>query len=146
MEYFEDISVGDEQEFGNYTVDQEEIISFAEQYDPQPFHTSESDAKESEFEGLIASGIHTLAILQRMATENILRDSSAQGALGIEDLRWKQPVRPGDTLTVKTKVLEKKPWLDGFGVVKYKAKVYDQNQKELLSLVELVRYRTRDST
>lgn len=139
--YYEDISVGDTHKFGSYTVGKEEIITFAEQYDPQPFHVDEEAAKESVFGGLIASGLQTVGIGQRMMVKNILLDSNVRGALGVDNLRWKQPVRPGDTLSVRSEVIEKRTWVDDLGIVHMEMTITNQNCEEILSLVVLIRYK-----
>jgi acyl dehydratase len=76
----------------------------AEQYDPQPFHVDLKAAKETLFGGLIASGCHAAAMTMRLLVDNYLNASEAMGSAGIDSLRWKQPVRPGDTLTVETEM------------------------------------------
>jgi acyl dehydratase len=143
-EYYEDISVGDTDEFGSYDVKKEDIVSFAEQYDPQPIHINEDAAEQSMFGGLIASGWHTAAMTMRMLVDNILRDSSAEGAIGIDELRWKQPVQPGDTLSVRTEVLEKEPWDDNLGLVHSGTTVYNQDDTEVMSMIGLTLYRMRE--
>ena len=109
MRYYEDIEIGDVREFGEYEVTREEIVEFAEQYDPQPFHTDEAAARESAFGELVASGWHTASICMRLLVEGSLEDQAAMGARGVDDLRWKRPVTPGDTLRVRTEVLDKRP-------------------------------------
>jgi acyl dehydratase len=101
MRYFEDFAVGDVFEYGSYTVSEEQIIRFAEQFDPQPFHLDPEAAKQSIFGGLIASGIHTLSILMRMTTDGLLHEMASLGSPGIDDARWIIPVRPNDTLSVR---------------------------------------------
>jgi acyl dehydratase len=145
-EYYEDISVGDTDEFGSYDVEKEDIVSFAEQYDPQPFHIDENAAEQSMFGGLIASGWHTAAMTMRMVVDNTLRDSSAEGAIGIDELRWEQPVQPGDTLSVRTEVLEKEPWNDDLGLVHSNTTVYNQNDIEVMSMIGLTLYRMREGS
>jgi acyl dehydratase len=126
--YFEDLTVGDRYEVGEYTVTKDEIITFAEQFDPQPFHTDEEAAKESVFGELVASGLHTLCLSARLfvtefvqseggGSDDANRSSSDgsvsrsglanMGGLGMDDLRWHEPVRPGDTLRVGIEVAEK---------------------------------------
>ena len=95
MRYFEDFAVGEVIELGSYTATSEEIIEFAEQFDPAPFHVSESGGKNSMFGGLVASGWHSCAIGMRMMCDSFLLDSAAQGAPGIEFIKWLNPVRPG---------------------------------------------------
>ena len=106
--YYEDIEVGDVREFGEHTVTKAEIIEFAEKYDPQSFHVDEDAAKESAFGELIASGWHTAAICMRMLVDGPLGEQASMGARGVDELRWHRPVRPGDTLSVRTEVVDKR--------------------------------------
>jgi acyl dehydratase len=115
MRQFEDISVGETGSFGSYEVTAEEVVDFAERYDPQPFHTDPEAAAETSFGGLVASGWHTAAMTMRLLVENLLSEVATRGALGVDDLRWRVPVRPGQTLTVETEVLAKDDWDDGVG-------------------------------
>lgn len=143
-EYYEDISVGDTREFGSYTVEKTDIIEFAEQYDPQPFHVDENAAEESMFGGLVASGWHTASMTMRMLVDNVIQRSSAEGAIGVDELRWKQPVQPDDILSVRTEVLEKEPWNDELGLVHTGTTVFNQNDTEVMSMIGLTLYRCRD--
>lgn len=107
--YFEDISVGDVSEFGAYEVTKEEIIDFAEKYDPQPFHLDEEAAKNSVFGGLCASGWHTCAMLMRMLVDNMQAVGMASmGSPGIDGIQWKRPVMAGNILSVKATVDSKR--------------------------------------
>jgi acyl dehydratase len=106
MRYFEDIEVGDVHEFGSYEVTKEELLEFAEQYDPQPFHVDEEQASESMFGGLIASGWHTASICMRLLVDHYLSESASAGARGVRELRWLAPVHPGDTISCRLEVLE----------------------------------------
>jgi acyl dehydratase len=94
--HFEDVRVGDTERFGRYEVTREEIIEYARQFDPQPFHMDEEAAKGSIFGGLIASGWHTGAMLIRMLNDHSIPRAATTGALGFDDLKWVKPVRPGD--------------------------------------------------
>jgi acyl dehydratase len=107
--YWEDFPVGKVREFGNYTVSAEEIIDFAKKFDPQPFHLSEEAGKASLFGGLCASGWHTCAMAMRMMCDEFLLDTASLGSPGLENIRWIKPVRPGDTLHVRSVVLEARP-------------------------------------
>lgn len=109
MRYFEDIEAGDVHEFGSHTVTKAEIVDFAEQFDPQPFHLDEDAAADSIFGGLVASGWHTASLCMRLLVDGYMSEAASAGARGIRDLRWKQPVRPGDTLTCRLEVLETEP-------------------------------------
>lgn len=108
MQYYEDIEVGEVQEFGEYYVTKEEVIEFAEQYDPQPFHIDEEAAQGSPFGELVASGWHTAAMCMRMLVDNFLSEYKTMGGRGIDELRWRKPVKPGDTLHIRTEILEKR--------------------------------------
>ena len=108
MRYYEDIEVGDTTEFGEYHVTKDELLEFAEQYDPQPFHTDEAAAEDSAFGQLVASGWHTASICMRLLVDGPMQDRAGMGARGVDELRWHQPVTPGDTLSIRTEVLEKR--------------------------------------
>ncbi|MDF1732527.1 MAG: MaoC family dehydratase [Minwuia sp.] len=108
--WFEDIEVGQVSETDSYTMTKQEIIEFATEFDPQPFHMDEEAAKQSVFRGLCASGWHTAGILMRLQV--LSRggdDGGSMGSPGFDDLRWLKPVRPGDTLRVRSTCVEKTP-------------------------------------
>lgn len=96
MPYVEDIQPGTTRELGQYTVTREEILAFARDWDPQPFHT---DEHAEAFNGLIASGWHTTSIFMRLYVEGYLQDGVGRASPGVDELRWPTPVRPGDTLS-----------------------------------------------
>lgn len=104
--YFEDYPVGAAFECGSVRVTQEEIIEFAERYDPQAFHVDPADAKRSIYGGIIASGWHTGALLMRLLVDNFLSSVAGMGSPGVDDMRWPRPVRPGDVLRLRVTVLE----------------------------------------
>ncbi|UPM42070.1 MaoC family dehydratase [Halocatena salina] len=140
--YYEDIEIGTTREFGSYTVEKEEIVSFAEQYDPQPFHVDESAAEESIFGELVASGWHTAAMTMRMLVDNSPDDSRAMGAVGVDELRWNEPVRPGDTLSVRTEVMDKEPWDDDLGLIRSRTTVF-AGDTEVMGMTGRVLYQRR---
>jgi acyl dehydratase len=107
--YFEDFKVGDVVEAGSRKVTKEEIVAFAREFDPQPFHTDEAAAKETIYGGLIASGWHSGSMLMRMFYEAVFRDAASMGSPGIDELRWLKPVRPGDILSFRATVVEVTP-------------------------------------
>lgn len=107
MRYFEDLSEGETRELGGETITREEILAFAERYDPQPFHTDEEAARESIYGGLIASGWHTVSLGMRMLVEGYWNGVASLGARGVDELRFHRPVRPDDDLSVRTEILEK---------------------------------------
>jgi acyl dehydratase len=136
--YYEDYEIGDTREFGERTVSKEEIIEFAEKYDPQPFHTDKEAAKDTMFNGLAASGWHTAAICMRMFVEHMIDDAS-QGARGVDELRWIKPVRPGDTLTAESEVVDKYPDEDNryIGYVDSRLTAYNQADEPVISWIGL---------
>lgn len=107
--YWEDFQVGERRALGSRTVTRAEMIAFAEQFDPQPFHLDEAAAQSSLFGGLIASGWHTASLCMRLMVEGILRNSASLGSPGVDELRWLKPVRPDDTLSLTSEVLEMTP-------------------------------------
>ena len=143
MEFYEDLEVGGTASFGTYEVTREEIVTFAEQYDPQPFHTDEAAAEASMFGGLVASGWHTASMTMRLLVDNYLSESGALGALGVDELRWPTPVEPGDTLSVRTEVLEKSVWDDDRGRVESEITTTTADDEVVLSMVAQVLWRRR---
>ena len=103
--YFEDLKTGERFKSSTYKVSEEQIISFAREFDPQPFHLDAVVARQTMFEGLIASGWHTAAITMRLFVQTL---NFAEGAigLGVDELRWPQAVQPGDVLQVETEIVE----------------------------------------
>ena len=110
MRYFEDLHVGEETDFGSYAVTREEVIEFARKYDPQPFHLSDEEAAKTHFGRLSASGWHTCAMTMAVIARHGVEDQQAGlGSPGIDELRWRRPVYPGDTLHVRGKIIDKRP-------------------------------------
>jgi acyl dehydratase len=107
--FFEDFEVGRTYRFGQRTVTQDELIAFAREFDPQPFHIDPEAAEKSHFGGLIASGWHTVSICMRHIIDDLYgQDAGSIGASGIDELRWPVAVRPGDTLSFWLEVMESK--------------------------------------
>jgi acyl dehydratase len=109
VRYFEDFRPGDVIELGSRTISKERILAFAREFDPQPFHTDEEAAKRSIYGGLLASGWHTGSLLMRILYDGLLKDTASLGSPGIDELRWLEPVRPGDTLAARMTILEAIP-------------------------------------
>jgi acyl dehydratase len=103
--YFEDLHTGDRFKSETYNVTEEQIVSFAREFDPQPFHLDRAVARQTMFEGLIASGWHTAAITMRLFVQTL---NFAEGAigLGVDELRWPTAVRPNDVLQVETEIVD----------------------------------------
>ena len=103
--YFEDLKAGDRFKSGTYKVTEEQIVSFAREFDPQPFHLDPAVARQTMFKGLIASGWHTAAITMRLFVQ-ILNFAEGAIGLGVDELRWPNAVRPGDVLQVETEIVD----------------------------------------
>ncbi len=98
--YFEDFHPGQELPMGSRLVTEDEIVAFAGQFDPQPFHLDAEAAAQSIFKGVVASGWHTCSMMMRQVVDGLLSRSSSLGSPGIDCVRWIRPVRGGDTLSV----------------------------------------------
>lgn len=107
--YFEDYSVGAVYEYGYSTASEQEIIAFAEQFDPQPIHTDPAFAATGPFAGIIASGWHSAALLMRLFADHYLSRVASLASPGGDELRWAVPLRPGDQLRLRTTTLEARP-------------------------------------
>ena len=121
---------------GSTTLSQEEIIKFARQFDPQPFHVDETAAADSVFGGIIASGWHTCSLAMRMMCDSYLLDTASQGSPGVENIKWLKPVRPGDTLNLtmevlEARVLESKPTI---GLVRSRWQMFNQNNESVMTM------------
>jgi acyl dehydratase len=108
--YFEDYIAGSVYEFPEtVSVSEAEIIAFAEQFDPQYFHTDTAAAAAGPYKGLIASGAHTLALAFKLYIPLFLPDKNTLGSPGLDEVRWLSPLRPGDTLRIRITILEARP-------------------------------------
>lgn len=108
MLYFEDLHPGHIERFGRYEVTREEVIEFAQKYDPHPFHLSDEEAAKTFFGRLSASGWHTCSMTMAMFVEHI-KDTphASHGGAGIDELRWLKPVYPGDVLGMEIEFVKK---------------------------------------
>jgi acyl dehydratase len=109
IDWFDDLKVGMRFKSGEVTVSKEDILRFACEFDPQPFHTDEEAAKATVFKGLAASGWHTAAIAMKLATACRPFGPHPLLGAGVDDLRWPMPVRPGDTLHLEGELVELVP-------------------------------------
>lgn len=134
MPYVEDIQSGTTRQLGQHTVTRDEILAFAREWDPQPFHTDEESA--TAFNGLIASGWHTTSIFMRLYVDAYLRDTTGRGSPGVDELRWPTPVRPGDTLTASLTEERAMPFLGqrDRGVVTQYCELTNQHGETVLSM------------
>ncbi len=130
--HFEDFAPGQKLALDtSYQVTKEEIIAFAQQYDPQPHHLDEEAAKKTLLGGLAASGWHVCAMTMRMIVEGLVSKAASQGAGGMEECRWLKPVRPGDVLRLELEVLETRAPTsrDDIGFVKIRWDVFNQTER-----------------
>lgn len=134
--WWEDFSVGDSTEMGRHTFTEEEIVAFARQFDPQPFHIDREAAKASIYGGLIASGWHTCSVGMRMMCETYINRSISMGSPGVDNIRWLKPVRPGDTLVYSRTVLEARPSRSRpeAGLVKSRWEAVNQRGERVLTM------------
>lgn len=103
--YLDDLFVGQTFSSREHALDVAQIIAYAQQFDPQPFHTDPEAAQHTFFQGLAASGWHTASVSMRLVTESIpLADGIIGG--GMEELAWPQPTRPDDRLHVESEIVE----------------------------------------
>jgi acyl dehydratase len=107
--YLEDLKVGDRFTSGSYEVTEKSINDFAREFDPQPFHLDREAAKKSIFGGLVASGWHTAAITMRLLVTSDLNLAGGAIGLGVDELRFPRPVRPGDTLRLEIEIVDVRP-------------------------------------
>jgi acyl dehydratase len=144
--YFEDYVPGDVHEFGSIVVEETEMIDFARRFDPQPFHTDPEAAKESPFGGLIASGWCTASMAMRLLVENYISRVASLGSPGVDELRWRKPVRPGDTLSIRVTVLESKLSRSkrNQGTIRHYIEVLNQQRDVVMAWKGIGMYRCRD--
>ncbi len=98
--YFEDFRVGNTYVSAPHAVTESEVLSFAREFDPQPFHLDAEAAKHTVFGGLVAGGFHSAALSLRLALDTKLFSQCSIAGLGVDELRWSHPMRPGDTVTL----------------------------------------------
>lgn len=104
--YFEDYVPGAVYTYGSVVLSEEEILDFARRFDPQSFHTDPEAAADGPFKGLIASGWHTSAVMMRLYADHFVSKVASLASPGVDELRWVQPVRPGDALSIRTTILD----------------------------------------
>lgn len=134
--YWEDLPLDAVIELGSFEVDRGEVIDFASKYDPQPFHLDDAAAARSMFGRLAASGWHTCAMVMGLMTRNFLLQSSSLGSPGLEKLKWLKPVYPGDTITVRQKVIESRPMNSrpDVGLVRTVWEAFNQHGEQVLMM------------
>ena len=137
--YFEDFEIGEVIELGSHPpLTQQEIIEFARQFDPQPFHTDPEKAKDSMFGTLVASGWHTASLYMRLLVDGLASHAASWGSPGLDELRWHKPLYPGDSLRGRFTVLELTPSRSKpMGIVKGRAEALNQNDEVIMSFISI---------
>jgi len=146
MQYFEDLEIGAETYFGSYEVTRDEILEFARKYDPQPFHLSEEEAAKTHFGRIAASGWHTCAMTMAVIARHVVDDEQAGlGSPGIDELRWRRPVYPGDTLHVRGTIVDRTPSRSKphMGSFRTEMIVTNQNDQAVMTFTSIVLIRRR---
>ena len=146
MRYFEDLEVGAETYFGSYDVTRDEILEFARKYDPQPFHLSDEEAAKTHFGRIAASGWHTCAMTMAVIARHVVDDEQAGlGSPGIDELRWRRPVYPGDTLHVRGTIVDRTPSRSKphMGSFRTEMIVTNQNGQAVMTFTSIVLIRRR---
>jgi acyl dehydratase len=147
MQYYEDLIVGKVTSYGRYEVTREEVIDFAQKYDPQAFHLDDAAAAATHFGRLSASGWHTASMTMAMTVANMQNNRQAGlGSPGIDELRWVKPVYPGDTLRCENTLLEKRrsKTRPEMGILRGETRVYNQHDELVMSFKALGMIATRD--
>jgi len=145
--YFEDFTVGEIFNLPDVPVSREDIVEFAEQFDPQVFHLRD-DTPITEFGGgLIASGWQVCALFARLLDDGLLLDSSYAGSPGVEHLKWQHAVRPGDHLTGRTTVVETRAWpVDpNLGLVRFHHEIFNQHRERTMMMDNAILFARRPS-
>ena len=140
MIYYEDLKIGTVTKSSRtYPVTREEVIEFAGKYDPQPFHLDDEAAAKTHFGRLSASGWHTAAMAMRLMVEGwqTQEPSASLGSPGVDELKWKKPVYPGDTLRVESTLVSKRRMKSrkDMGLMKSEQKVFNQNDEVVMTMI-----------
>lgn len=145
--HLEDFAPAQTFDLGSISVSREEILEFANTYDPQPFHVNEEAALQSIFGGVIASGWHTCSLTMRLMVDNLLSRTASLGSPGVNQIRWLLPVRPGDTLSAKATVLAVTPSTSkpDRGTLEMKYEVRNQNEQPVIVMQGISMFRRREA-
>lgn len=145
VRYLEDFAPGMAFEFGDRLVTAEEVVTFARDYDPQPFHLDEEAGKATHFGGLVASGWQTAGFMMRMLVDNMLSPETSLGSPGLDELRWLKPVRPGDRLRVRVRILEVKRSRSRpeMGTIRQSTEVLNDKDEVVMSMFSIGMVRAR---
>jgi acyl dehydratase len=145
--FFEDLPAGWSATFGPVTVTRDDIVAFAEEFDPQPFHVDDEAAKDTFAGTLIASGWHTCALNMRLLADGFLLDSAGMGAPGIEEVKWTRPVLPGDALRSRIEVVEARTSKNrpDIGLIRVHSEIRNQRDEVVMTQLNWIMVRRRDA-
>lgn len=145
---FEDFPLGHFATLGPRHVSREELIAFASEFDPQPMHLDEKAAASSMAGGLSGSGWHMCALAMRMQVDGFLNRTESLGGLGVDEVRWLAPLRPGDDLTLQVHVDEARVSNSrpDCGIVKFRTEMFNASGTQLMSIVSNGLMRRRPSS
>lgn len=145
MLYFEDFTPGSTAEHGPLAVTEADILSFAQEFDPQPMHIDPAAADGTLLGGLAASGWHTCALMMKLIAEGFLLSSASMGSPGIEEMKWLKPVRANDRLMLTRTVIESRPSKSrpDMGLVKFAFVLTNQAGERVATMDNLIMFGRR---
>lgn len=143
--YLEDFEPGRTYTSPSRTVSEAEALDFARRYDPQYFHLDPAAARDSVFGGLVLGGFQTAAISWALVQQTRMFDASAIAGIGVDELRWHKPVRPGDTLRCDFMLLDARAsrTQTDRGIARFRYELKNQRDEAVLSLVIIQMLRRR---
>jgi acyl dehydratase len=146
MRYFDDFSIGQELQLAPQTITRVELIAFAAEFDPQPFHLDEAAGSQTLLGGLSASGWHTCAIFMRMMCDGWLNQTASMGSPGIEAVKWLHPVRAGDRLAGSSQVIEMRASKSrpNMGIIRFRHVVANSRGVSVLDMVNPIMFSRRE--
>lgn len=147
MRHFDDFTIGEKLPLAPCRITRDEMIAFAAEFDPQPFHLDEAVASRTLLGGLAASGWHTCAVFMRMMVDGWLGASASLGSPGVEAVKWLHPVRPGDELSghsevTATRLSRSRP---DVGIVSFRHIVVNSHGRAVLEMVNPIMFRRRET-
>lgn len=145
LRYYEEFAPEESYDLGTTTVSEAEIISFAEQYDPQEFHTDPEAAASTQFGQLFASGWHTASLCMRQLVDELFYETAVVGGVGVNELRWLCPLYAGDTLRVSGTVTETSDWDEQRGLVTFAIDASNQHGDTVIRFEDLALIQRADA-
>lgn len=146
MMFWEDFHMGHRASCGRYVVGREEILSFAQQFDPNPIHLDDGAAEATALGGLAASGWHVCCICMRLVADGLLVNADCLGSPGIDEVRFLRPVHPGTVLSLRREVLDTRTSRSRpeMGLVKFRFELLDAGGEVMFDMVGTVLFGRRN--